>query len=500
MKKAMALILASIMLSGILPSCSETANTDAATETTTETAVTAQETTETSESGRASVKDNLPDDLDFGGTEVAVLYRGGMDSDEINCELTGDVVADAVYTRNLAICERLNITYDFIMSDNTSTAQDLPSAAKNSILAGSDDYDIISWAQYVLLPLSIQKMFTNLKDAEYLDLEQPWWNSEYMEILSIGNESFFFLMGDISLTALKGTSAAFFNKNLFNDYIGSPDDFYSDILDGKWTVDLCKQYAELVYTDLNGDNTVDDGDLYGLSGTTIANTEHYAFACGIEFSKRDDDGMPYFTLNSDRTVKIVEKIYDLYYNTTGMLVLRDDSAFLSDSLTQKFAANQLLIMPIWMQTSDLLRDMDADYGIIPYPKLDEQQEEYGALVHDTASIFCVPITCDQTDAVCAVLEAMCAENYRTVIPAYYEVALKTKYVRDSVSAQMIDMIHNAATTDFVYAYNYALNSMGTIMRTIINDKKPDFASVYASKEAAAQTNLKDLIDTYLGNT
>ena len=53
----------------------------------------------------------------------------------------------------------------------------------------------------------------------------------------------------------------------------------------------------------------------------------------------------------------------------------------------------------------------------------------------------VPVSCDKVDAVCAAIETIAAENYRTATPAYYETALKTKYIRDDMYGEIVDMIN-----------------------------------------------------------
>ena len=139
--------------------------------------------------------------------------------------------------------------------------------------------------------------------------------------------------------------------------------------------------------------------------------------------------------------------------------------------------------------------MESGYGVIPYPKYDESQENYISLVHDSASLFFLPQTCSSMEESCAVLEAMCAETYRTVMPAYYEVALKRQYARDDISAGMIDLIHDTSMTDFGYVYNYSIGSVGTIMRNVIG-KNQNYASAVASVESKAEAQLAELIETY----
>ncbi|MBQ3126179.1 MAG: hypothetical protein IJC15_03840, partial [Clostridia bacterium] len=138
--------------------------------------------------------------------------------------------------------------------------------------------------------------------------------------------------------------------------------------------------------------------------------------------------------------------------------------------------------------------------IIPYPKYDEAQESYYSLVQDTASTTMIPITNSQIEATCAVLEAMSAENYRTVIPQYYEVALKVKYARDSQSSQMIDIIHDTAMTDFGYAYNASVSKVGVVMRTILGSSNVNAASIFAATERVSGKMLAKLLPVLSGES
>lgn len=85
-----------------------------------------------------------------------------------------------------------------------------------------------------------------------------------------------------------------------------------------------------------------------------------------------------------------------------------------------------------------LRNMDADFGILPYPKYDEAQKDYLARI-EGIELTGVPVTAD-TEFVSAIMEAMASESATTVVPAYYDVALKTKMTRDNDSAEMLDII------------------------------------------------------------
>ena len=163
---------------------------------------------------------------------------------------------------------------------------------------------------------------------------------------------------------------------------------------------------------------------------------------------------------------------------------------------QDFSEGKSLFLPGFLYTSENLRDMKDDYGIIPFPKYDESQEDYISSVHDIATLMCLPTTCTKVDAVCATLEAMAYYSYYEVTPVYYETALKTKYTRDDLSSQIIDIIHDTAMTDLAYVYQESLNGAGMIMRTLAANKTKDYVSYVAKREKSNAKALDKFITTF----
>lgn len=121
-----------ILLLSAAASCGGVAGTPAASEAPAETAAAAADETTTEQ----RISDNLPADLDLGGMKIRVLtfptYLKGEDD--------GEVVNTALYKANLAVEERLGIAFDFTLVGDI----DVDETARESILAGSDDYDIVS--------------------------------------------------------------------------------------------------------------------------------------------------------------------------------------------------------------------------------------------------------------------------------------------------------------------------------------------------------------------
>ncbi|MCL2815031.1 MAG: hypothetical protein FWD23_10575 [Oscillospiraceae bacterium] len=445
----------------------------------------------------------VPKEANFNGAEIRVLNCSYYTEDfaDVRSESEiGEIVNDSIYKRNSKTQNDLNVSFTFVdrsLTDGFNFTQ----AIQNSVKAGSDDYDILIDAQYDCVRIATENVYANLTNLPYVDLSRPWWPGEYIKEMTIGSDRIYFLTGDISLTFVRQMSCVYFNKQLYQNNFGDPDEMYKTVLEGKWTLDKLSDMAKGMYRDLNGNGEYDDGDQYAC-GLLAANlTDHFMLDAGIRITARDAYDLPYFVMNNEKTINFTEKLYQLYYANEGTRIFPPTNDSNNIAIPQKFMRDELLFDFGWFYVSELLRNMQTDYGIIPFPKYDESQSSYLSLAHDIVPVYCIPITCEKTEAAGAVLEFMAFESYKSVLPAYFEVALKLKYTRDATddAFKIIDMIHDNCTTDFAYIYTFALNSIGHIMREITGAKTADFVSKYEKIEPKAQQSLEKLIDAYIQN-
>ena len=94
------------------------------------------------------------------------------------------------------------------------------------------------------------------------------------------------------------------------------------------------------------------------------------------------------------------------------------------------------------------------------------------------------------------MEALCAESYRKVTPAYYEIALKLKYSRDEETSQMLDIIKAGLKFDFGTVNTANLEGVNAVFRQLMDEGRTDFASLYERSEARFQRALDRLIEAY----
>ncbi|MCQ2431565.1 MAG: hypothetical protein MJ175_03055 [Clostridia bacterium] len=440
-------------------------------------------------------------DFDFGG-ETIRMHVSANDYDGWGSSIytirheegeTGDIVRDAVYKRNTYVEDLLNVKFEF--SENTNDYNAVSTPLKRVISAGDDAYDLIIHDLFPLASMSVEGYFLNVREGKYFDFSQPWWYTDYMDDLSFHTENRNYIMaGDFYMDILRSAHALYFNKDMFSDLFESPSELYDHVRAGTWTQDVFMSYAQDAYNDLNGNGQSDKEDQFGFGYIgTWGSMIPWVISSDITFLSYASDGAPSFAMNNERSVELLERLNKIFY--------ADCACNFGDVPvnTAAFTSGRVLFGGYQRVSSlELFRDMTADIGVLPYPKMDESQKNYITSSHDTANVGVIPITCGKLDTMSAVLEVLSRETYKYVMPAYYETALKVKYSRDDDSAQMLDIIRGNISCVFPIAYgNYCYDMpLGKAFSTPLTSKKTDFASNYAKSEGKAQDKLDTLWEAF----
>ncbi|MBQ8400618.1 MAG: hypothetical protein IJX14_01685, partial [Clostridia bacterium] len=113
------------------------------------------------------------------------------------------------------------------------------------------------------------------------------------------------------------------------------------------------------------------------------------------------------------------------------------------------------------------------------------------------SVFVIPLSCSDPELSACVLEALCAESYRSCTMPYFQTTVKEKLARDANVADMVDLIYNGIRFDFGYVYSASLNNLILVFRSDINQNaSANAASVLASKTEITQTKLDEILSAY----
>ena len=479
-KKTVVLFLLASMLLNTFCACAETEDikeTEASQNTaeTTETAETAAET----EPPYYDTKGANYDGSNFGIWNYDnVIANGwaGIPYDLFTDEITGDTLNDAVYNRNLEIQNKLNIT--IIGTNSTANfAKDIAPL----MAAGDTSVDLMFPAQVHVPSLVSQDSVYDILELESFDLSEPWWNQNCNETMTMKGK-LFVAASDATYFDKLATTVVFYNKKLMSDH--NLGEMYDIVNDGAWTLDKAIELGGYVTNDLNGDSVYDLNDSIGISCQNDG-SYYLLHGFGINVCANDEEGNIAFNLKSERAVDVLQSIYTLMGNPQQYFNRQTYSLTLNDAINM-FIENRTLFLIRPLQSLFLMRDMDADFGIIPLPKYDEAQTEYYSAVNPiTGTIGMLPRTSADPERSAVVLSAMACESHYTVINELYDTVLGQKLTRDAESSVMLDYIFDGAVFDPGMIWNF-----GDIRNTLLQHIGADVSSMIASVTKVVEKSIE----------
>lgn len=432
---------------------------------------------------------DIPDDADFGGHEFIVLVRGESfnewQSQDIYVEeQNGEPVNDAVYTRNVYLEEKLNIKISEYQGSG-----DLANVAKKSIQAGSDDYDVVMANTSESSSLASQGFLHDIYTVPYIDTERSWWDQRAVEQLSLANK-LYFMTGDLSIMANDATWILMFNKDIADNY--NLESMYSLVQSNQWTMDKMLEIMNMVSEDIDGDGTMNHAnDRFGFL-THGSSYEGFFFGSGSRTIAKDSEDMPYLNMNNERIIGVVDKTTKLMTDRTITAPLDLDPVPVMQPI---FEGGRAFFYGEVMQCIIRLRAMEVDFGVLPFPKYDEAQEDYNHFIHTTACMLSIPLTNMELERTGIILEAMAAKSTSTLQSAYYDICLEGKFMRDEESKDMLDIILNTRNYDIGYIYGWG--GLFAAFSSSVSSGNNDFASRYEKAEKSAMTAMEKTLDQWI---
>jgi len=485
MKKT-AFVSASILFALLLTSCAGSTEQLSSTPVTEAAPVTEAVT----EDPMTHSRDVLPE-ADFGGAEYHIMGReyaklGDLPSYEFTVEQeNGDLINDTVYKRCKIVEEQYNVT---ITSTQYATDKSV-SALETSQLAGDAAFDLV-WSHInSMVSMVSKRILSDYYTLPHIDITAPWWNQLATESLTV-NDRCYLQMNYIPFTGVMLSHCLYFNKNLASQY--DLGDLYSYIADDAWTIDTFAGLVKRVSSDVNGDSTYDENDLYGLLSSH--GTSGVAMAVGMDVKAIDiaDDGTFTLCIASDRNQTLLDKISDIVEDTSSYMIT-DYS--LENDLARMFAADQGLFYSGFLTDSyQFFRDMESDYGLLPFPKADESQKNYITTITGGTGLLGIPLVLADAKKTGLVTEALAIESYNYVYPAIYETIFEDKLLRDEESKVMFDLLMSGLEIDFGRTFKQA--DYVDLFGNLLVKKSRDLASSAAKLEKAAEKHFQKIIDVY----
>lgn len=492
--RTLSLLLALLLTAPILASCSESAvntETEKPSESSADPAAVAESVETVPE--ETELQPNLPD-ITFDDQTFTILTSGVNDTNGQDWQtydiwvesMNGEVINDTVFERNLYLEDTYKVKIAEYKTEGTTFDE-----IKKEVTADSGAFNAAMTHIENSATLAQGGFLHNLYTAVNIDTSMPWWDQRAVNDLEILGK-LYFATGDITVIDNDATWVLMFSKQMHQNY--QLDNLYDLVRENKWNYDVMLDMITATASDLNGDGALTwQDDQFGFI-TSGDSGFGLMYASGEKLATTDENKQIVALKDAERLSGVVDK--------ASLLMANKDLTFQTgyesttpDDIRTMFEEGRGLFYGEVMQCIIRMRASETDFGLIPWPKYDEIQTEYYNWIHTTAGRgVVIPSSQDDLEIAGVVLEAMAAKSMYTVTPAYYEVSMTYKYMRDTESAEMLDIILQSRIYDLAKIYN--LGGVVGNIATIINQGTGKFASTWKSTQKIFAKTLEKVLRNF----
>lgn len=437
----------------------------------------------------------------YQGAEYRILCTKQCEDLYITPETQGSTVKEAVYSRNMAVQDRYAVVLNYTAMEGRSSGREAFAAEiRRAVNSGDDCYDLIIGQTYYTMALALEGMYYNMSDSIYMNMDKPWYDGELVNNNIDIAGKLYAASGSFVISQTTTVMGLYYNKTMYNNYKCSEQlggkDIYQLVNDGEWTYEIMSGMTKLIYEDSNYNDKADKEDVYGFVGNT------HAPMCALvgsdtPITTRDDNGE--VSLNNyynDHLVAVFNTYLDFFNKEKSVFYVASD-----EDLIDFFSNSQAMFCcnAIEYLAKGNLRDSGVDYGILPFPKYDAEQESYYSnnIRWEVAHI---PQVCD-TERSAIIFEYLNYTSYNMLIPAYFGTVLQYQAVNSPEDSAMLTLIRDSVRFDFATFYQSQIgkgwdDNIYIGVKSLIRNNRSDLSAWWSSNKDLFEENFEDLIDTY----
>ncbi|MBQ8249921.1 MAG: hypothetical protein IJY93_08640 [Clostridia bacterium] len=358
-----------------------------------------------------------------------------------------DAMTKAIYEREVSVEDHLGVDIGYTL---TGTIQDVRPKIQELVMTGDDTYHLfLTHCIAGLSAMITENLLYDFNKFEDINLDAEYWNQQAQDALEVNGHLFY----GVSDYMLSDPNCILFNKGMIDEL--DLEDPYQLVRDGEWTIDKMMEMMASATKD-DGNGRWNYLDTYGLTAPNDWYCNSFTFSSEVELVTRNSDGEFEFAFDNERSYTMVEKLDQLLAGNDTWIYdygggNNVEGNFENDEYVD-ISKGRSLFNIYNIAHLYILRDVDVDFGILPYPKLDASQDGY--YTNDWSGLMCVPKTVQNTDMVGKVIELLSYYSGDTVKYAYYEIMLGEKLTRDPDSKEMLDIIFDGVS------YNAGVNYFG----------------------------------------
>lgn len=421
--------------------------------------------------------EEVKEKADWKGQDFGILYVNNIAGYTEEFEAVANtndasgsgVINDAVYERNKLFEEYCHLNMVLIPKSNSAINGQL----LNEIKTMTGDFHLVmQTAADTATAATSGYLFDYLKLN--IDYEQPWWDQGMLDFSLKGH--IYLMNGPFNIVDDDVTYVMMFNKKLQTEH--HIENLYETVQNKQWTLSYFNSLISDFSSD-NGDGVWDDKDTYGFTSPSTVGASFF-YGAGLRMVDNSRT-METPKLMLDDKMEIALNVLDI----SRAVIHDNNSSYVTGSGQESTSAEiftggrALFYSEVASYLRSMTANMEDDYGVLPIPKYNEEQEKYYTWSNSIGSTLSIPSTIAKQDveSFAIVLEVYALLSQKYVRPAYYDVVLLTRNVDDVESSEILDMIFQNRTYDMALYYSLGLSN---VFSNAVMSRGSDFSSQYAA--------------------
>ncbi len=359
----------------------------------------------------------------------------------------GDAMSEAVYARQEDVRKWIGVEIlGKEVSGHTTYTEGFKTSVKNK--DGSVD-TLMTHVHSGVAGLVSEMYLQDLSELPGVDLDQDYWNREFMDAISIADN---YYLGFSNYNILY-THIIAFNKEMMDQHAGSMEkSVYQLVNDYEWTLDQMLGLAQLVSSDRTSDGKTED-DTFGLTGQQWVPWIGFFHASNInivEVNEKGDYAISFMnSVNSERSNDLISKLKEFSASKYGYFEFPMGGTIKSVSVP--ITSGRTLMQLASTNHLDSYLQYDVTFGVLPYPMYDTNQKDVGYRSLQWGGYIAVPNYLTNAQMVGETLELLAFYSDEVMI-TFYEKMLGKQVADVPDDRKMFDIVWDSVCTDFAQTY------------------------------------------------
>ena len=379
-------------------------------------------------------------------------------------ESSAGTINDAVRRRD----EFLREKYGANIRVRTEKANKIVDELRAANASGTEFCDMLSISAKDTVNLYLEGLLCDMNSLPDFNPENEYFNENNATSLALNSE--FYILADPSTRYFNEIYTMFFNRDLvLASGCENPETLAAQ---GKWTWDKFSEIEKTVAAEVVNKEIAELAtDVFGFSAYYSANNYGQVMyvSCGMPMITNTYKNEIDFSLEVDKAVEIGKYLFRINDSKARL-------PYEGDIASNAFKNGRLAFFTNKLGYIGALRDgtkKGSEFGLLPMPKYNEQQEGYHCLVDPAARVISVPKTvvykeADHKRFVGAVISGMCAVSGKTVKEAFLSDTI-IKSLNDNEEAVMLKIVVESATFDFCTVYGSKITTVHNATVNAINE-------------------------------